>query len=127
MIKGDKQKKIYNKMLTEEMQYLPCFLTVDVNIITVDDVIGRVDSLAAVPAAVFPGHDRDLVARAVDVRGDGVHWIVIVPAVPLEGDRRSAFHATDEAEMIPFCDFCHGWDDDHDWVGERHCGEERDQ
>lgn len=55
-----------------------CLLTVDVNKLTVDDVIGEVDSLAAVPATVFAEQDRDLVVHVVAVRGDGVHRFFIV-------------------------------------------------
>lgn len=134
MIKADnkqKKKKIVincgNIISDSKNAKSCCLLTLDVNKITVDDVNGRVVSLTAVPAAVCPGQERDVVVRVVAVNGDGVHRIFIVRAVPLKGDRRSAFNATDKVEIISFSDFCQVWDDDQGWVGERHCGEERDQ
>lgn len=64
-------------------------LTLDDNGVAVDNIIGAVDSLTSVRAAVLLGQRWDLVVRVVAVGGDGVQQ-VIVQLVPFEGDRRSA-------------------------------------
>lgn len=103
------------------------FLTVDVNKMTGDDVIGIVDRLAVVPATVFPGQNWDLEICVVRINGDGVQRIFLIRVVPLKGDRRSALNATDKIEMTSFSDIRQVWDDQQFRVGERHCGEERDR
>lgn len=103
------------------------FLTLDVNKVTVDDVIGVVDGLAAVPATVVAGENWDFVGRVVGHRADGAHRILLVRAVPLKGDWRRALNAADKVELNSFRDFCHVWDDSQYWLGQRHCGEDRGQ
>lgn len=74
--------------VSEETDYRS--LTLDDNRVTVDNIIGAVDSLAAVRAAVLLGQHWDLVVCVVAVGGDGVQQQFKVQMVPFEGDRRSA-------------------------------------
>lgn len=97
-------------------------LTLDINKITVDNVICIVDRLTAVPATVFLGRNWYLVACVVCERGGGVLWIFHARTIPLKGDWGSAVDATDKKKRIPFRDVFQGWDDKQLWVGERHCG-----
>lgn len=56
--------------VSEETDYRS--LTLDDNGVAVDNIIGAVDSLAVVRAAVLLGRRWDLVGRVVAVGGDGV-------------------------------------------------------
>lgn len=82
------------------------FLTLDVNRFTVDGVIGKVDGLTAVAAAVLSGQSGNLVHYVVAVRGDNMYWVFIVRAVDLKGDWRSAVNATGQGKLFPLSDFC---------------------
>lgn len=102
MLKINFKYAILNTVKHISGEKISLFLTLDVNKITVDDVIGIVDSLTAVPATVFPGQIWYLEVCVVSVRGDDILWIFPVRAIQFKGDWRSAFNTTDNREIIPF-------------------------
>lgn len=68
--------------------------------LTADNVVGVVASLAVVHAAVLFGQTVHLVVRVVLVGCGGGQRQLGANAVPLKGDRRGASNATYEVEIV---------------------------
>lgn len=83
------------------------------------DAVGGVFCLTVVLATVFFAQYWDLVVCVVLIGAVVIQQLLIVCAVQLKVDRRCAFNATYEEEVISLRNICQVGDDGQSWVGQR--------